>query len=135
MLLTWIFSKLFFNRLIHFIKQLLIHSFFIVPVVFLISGFFGVVEENVSINWDMEDQLLYLITNFEHSILKVKLTNVMWCLWIVRCERFNDLFIFLFSRKLFLLKTHISLIHEIQILIVLKILRDFLLNGLCSFFL
>ena len=68
-ILTWILAKFFLDSNIDFIKETLIGSLFIIPELLLVMSLITILENNISIELEMEDHLLNHIVCLEQTIL------------------------------------------------------------------
>ena len=126
-------TELFLEGLVHLVEKLLVSSVFVVPFVLLISGVIRVLEQDTSINIDVESQMLNLIVDNEFSVTERELAKVVWGLWVERVQSFDHLFVFLLGGQLLLIDAaHICLVHN-EIIFVLNVIRDFLLDDLVLF--
>ena len=66
----WVLTIFFNDGGVHLSKNLLVHFGLVVPVIFLVSTGIGVLEDDVTINLDVEDEMVDLVINFEKSVFE-----------------------------------------------------------------
>ena len=123
-------TELFLEGLVHLVEKFLVSSVFVVPFVLLVSGVIRVLEQDTSINVDVESQVLNIIVDIELSVVERELAEVVWGLWVERVQSLDHLFVFFLGGQLLLVDAaHICLVHN-EIIFVLNVIRDFLLDNL-----
>jgi hypothetical protein len=68
--LTRILSKLLLDSDVHLVKETLVSLCLVFPVLFLITGLIAVFENNISIELEVEHQLVNIIFGFEKTFLE-----------------------------------------------------------------
>ena len=96
--LTIFIRFLLFDELVHSLDQDVVVFLLGCPVVLLVDVVVIVfLHKDVSVNADMEDQVVDLLVNLEQSLLERELAKVVRSLRVVRIECFDDLLFLLLS--------------------------------------
>lgn len=96
----------------------------------MVTGIIGVLQQDGTVDVDVEGQVLYLIVHDELTVIERELAQVVRGLWVERVQSFDDLLVFLFCGELLLIDAaHICLVHD-EIIFIFDVIRDLLLDDL-----
>ncbi len=88
---------------------------FVVPVLFLVSCFIAVLENDVTIVVVVVHNLIHQVVSLEHAVLVRELSQVVRSLGVVCVQCLNDVLVFLLLRQLLLIKpSHLVVLVHIE---------------------
>lgn len=98
-------------RGIHLIEELLVTLLLVLEVIVLISGFFRLSDEDITVALVVENDLLNGVVGLEQAFFVRELSNVVGCLRVVRGELLVDGLVFLLLSEVLLVVAELVGLH------------------------
>lgn len=84
LVVTWVLAELLLDGDVHLVEQTLVALLLVFPVLFLVTRLVAVLENDISIELEVEHQLVHVVLSLESTVLERILGQVVRGQGVVR---------------------------------------------------